>query len=843
MFISYSHDDEEYMAQFVNHISVMKREGLIKEWHDRKIIPGQEWDKEINDHLLTSTIIIMLISSDFLGSDYCNDVEVAKAMELHELKKARVIPVIVRSCDWSRTPFSKLQSMPKNVVPVKKWEDEDDAWLDVAKGIRKVINDFSPALSAIQLSIKTEHNHVTDDFSFWLQDTEILLTHAKVSKILLDDIYVQPDLRAVADNDINKFEIKPAFDVILNRSKCIIFGEEQQGKTSLLKQSFKECYLKGLTPIYLKGSNINTSDYLRIIQKAAKLQYEEQIEIDGKNVVLLIDDFENLHINDKARSQLLKSIASDFEHIIITCSKSFSYIAPEVPELDKYQAYNILRFGHEKRAEIIEKWVSLGIEEQITESDLYKRSDEIKIKIDSIVRGNVVPPKPIYILMIMQMFEASSQHNLKLTSHGHCYQELIYQAFRQASIPPNETGSYLNILTELAWAQHKNGIGFLSDEMDDFFDSYENEFLKVNRKTVKTRLQSNAILVMRDGKLEFKYPYLYYFFVAKKIAEGYSKSEEIRADVQILLRDLHREDFANILVFVTHHTKNDWILEEIQVSLMELFEEEDKAQLTGDSLSFMKEFLSEIPDLVMEKREVSRERREHHKRLDQIEETEESPSDDGKYIDSNDLLAKINKVFKGMEIAGQIVRNRHSSLPRKALYSLVEEGAGTGLRFLNYFINLSDLAKSEVVRMIEERLREHPNLTDEQVRNFAKTSFLQITYGVINGIIKKIATAIGSKEAYEIYDQLEQREATPAVKLLNKAISMHFSKQLNIEEIKKTASELQNNAVCTRILRELVIQHTYMFPVGYKEKQKLSEILKISVHGQRLLDLKTETKV
>ncbi len=521
--------------------------------------------------------------------------------------------------------------------------------------------------------------------------------------------------------------------------------------------------------------------------------------------------------------------------MVITCSKSFSYIAPEIPELDQYKSYGILRFGHEKRAEITERWISLGVEEQISETELYKKTDELILRLDSIVRGNVVPPKPIYILMLLQMFEAYSQHNLKLTSHGYCYQELIYQAFRQASISPNETGRYLNILTELAWSQHRNGIGFLPAEMDEFFISYEEEYLKVDRKIVKARLQSNSILIDRDGRLQFKYPYLYYFFVAKKIAEGYSKSDEIRIEVQNLLKDLHREDYANILVFVTHHTKNDWILDEIQISLMELFEDQENADLSRGTLSFMDEFLLEIPCLVMEKREVSEERRKHHKRLDDIE--DKKCSDKEKYLDSNDLLAKINKVFKGMEIAGQIVRNRHSSLSRESLYSLVEEGAGTGLRFLNYFINLSDLAKSEVVRMIEERLREHPNLTDEQVQEFAKSSFLLITYGVINAVIRKIAAAIGSKEAYEIYHQLELREATPAVKLLNKAISMHFSKQLDVNEIKKTAHELQNNAVCSRILRELVIQHTYMFPVGYKEKQKLSEILKISVHGQRVQDM------
>ena len=152
------------------------------------------------------------------------------------------------------------------------------------------------------------------------------------------------------------------------------------------------------------------------------------------------------------------------------------------------------------------------------------------------------------------------------------------------------------------------------------------------------------------------------------------------------------------------------------------------------------------------------------------------------------------------------------------------------------------MAKVEVVRSIEVHLREHPNLTDEQVQKLAKSAFLQITYGVISGVIRKIASAIGSKEAYEIYDQLEKLELTPAVSLLNRAIAMHYRKQLDIDEITDAAKTLSDNAVCSRILRELVIQHTYMFPVDYKKKQKLSESLNISMHGQRLLDMQKQSK-
>ena len=137
VFYSYSHKDEELRDQLETHLAMLKREGVIKGWHDRRIISGQEWDGEIDTHLKSADIILLLVSADFLASDYCYDTEVTLAMERHDAGEARVIPIILRPCDWSRAPFSKIQGLPKDAKPVTRWDDRDEAFLDVAKGIRK----------------------------------------------------------------------------------------------------------------------------------------------------------------------------------------------------------------------------------------------------------------------------------------------------------------------------------------------------------------------------------------------------------------------------------------------------------------------------------------------------------------------------------------------------------------------------------------------------------------------------------------------------------------------------------------------------------------------------------
>jgi len=142
VFFSYSHKDEELRDQLATQLAMLRREEVIQDWHDRRIIGGQEWGGQIDAHLNSSDIILLLVSSDFLASEYCYDIEVKRAMERHEAEETRVIPIILRPCDWTRAPFAKLQALPKDVKPVTRWADRDEAFLDVATGIRKAAEEI-----------------------------------------------------------------------------------------------------------------------------------------------------------------------------------------------------------------------------------------------------------------------------------------------------------------------------------------------------------------------------------------------------------------------------------------------------------------------------------------------------------------------------------------------------------------------------------------------------------------------------------------------------------------------------------------------------------------------------
>lgn len=137
LFISYSHKDEKLLDELEKHLGPLVRQGLIDTWHDRNISPGEDWRKAISAHLEEADIILLLLSSDFLASDYDYSVEMRRALDRHANGEARVIPIVLRDVNWSETPLARLQALPEDGPAVTAWPNRDSAWRNVSVGIQK----------------------------------------------------------------------------------------------------------------------------------------------------------------------------------------------------------------------------------------------------------------------------------------------------------------------------------------------------------------------------------------------------------------------------------------------------------------------------------------------------------------------------------------------------------------------------------------------------------------------------------------------------------------------------------------------------------------------------------
>src|SRR2546427_11012255 len=144
IFFCYAHEDEALLNKLKTHLKPLQRQGLIDVWHDRDISAGTEWEQEISERLNEATIILLLVSPDFMNSDYCYSVEMKRALERHERKEAYVIPIILRPVYWQAAPFGKLQVLPSEGRPAvgSSWHSMDEAFFNIAEGVRVVCEKF-----------------------------------------------------------------------------------------------------------------------------------------------------------------------------------------------------------------------------------------------------------------------------------------------------------------------------------------------------------------------------------------------------------------------------------------------------------------------------------------------------------------------------------------------------------------------------------------------------------------------------------------------------------------------------------------------------------------------------
>lgn len=348
LFCSYSHKDEPLREELEVHAALLKRKELIEIWHDRKILPGKDWENNIDSHLENSEIILLLISPDFIASDYCYGKELSRAIERHESGQSVVIPIIVRPSDWKEAPFSKLQALPKDGEPVTTWQNRDEAWLHVIENIKKSVKDYIKSQNR-----STQHNGLISLQELMSQEFSRLETiYAKEKKYNglstgFDDL--DRTIDGIHDADFVSICGRPGMgrsDFAINIAGNIAFLEKRPISYFSLKHPAEQIIRR----LFSFASRVDSNSILRGIIKekdwppltrAAGILSElplyiddrttvtiadirNQVENAKKKSVVIIDSIQHLSDNEKLGEtetcRKLKSLAKDLKTPIIGIS-------------------------------------------------------------------------------------------------------------------------------------------------------------------------------------------------------------------------------------------------------------------------------------------------------------------------------------------------------------------------------------------------------------------------------------------------------------------------------------------------------------------------------------------
>ena len=183
VFFAYAREDKHLREELAKHLRILERKGVIATWHDFMIIAGDEFDTVIHKHLDNASIVLLLVSPDFLDSEYCYTIEMKRALERHRAGECRVIPVIIRPCSWRDTPLGDLHALPTNGKAITTWRSKDVAFQDVYKGIKTAVEKITGTESEAEKSRGELSKFPDKDDQDVLLQSERLIDEARAAGI------------------------------------------------------------------------------------------------------------------------------------------------------------------------------------------------------------------------------------------------------------------------------------------------------------------------------------------------------------------------------------------------------------------------------------------------------------------------------------------------------------------------------------------------------------------------------------------------------------------------------------------------------------------------------------
>jgi len=834
IFISYSHEDEKpFIDEFKKHLVPLKDKELVEEWYDRKILSGEDYQNQIDKNLEDADIICLFISKNFFDSENCKK-EKEKALELRNKKGTQVILIILSPCGWQDyEDISKLLASPTDGKAISTFQNRDEAWMDVYERLKKVI----------EKEQKIRELKVTEEFESFLRSTEMLtMVHSQKEKVFLEDIFVYPELGKYdySEEYEEKINSENLIKNILDYPKIVIAGESQSGKTTLCKMIFKELRRRNFIPVYISNGKSRyvgkiENKIINSLRKQYNMKNVNISEIEKERIIPILDDFHLAKNKEKHIDDL-----SDYPRCVLIVDDIFSLNIKNERLLREFIYFRIRELKPSLRYEIIKKWVSLRDMESI---GYYKEIDKKTELIDSIlgkiIGKGIMPAYPFFILSAVFTYETFAKPlNQEITSQGYCYQAFIYLYLRKQGVRDDEIDIYINFLTELAFYVYKQRKHELSPE--DF-----NSFMKAYREKYTLPLDQEALLkklsliISRDSfnNYSFSYPYLYYFFAAKYLAE-HIEEDEIMKEIEKLMQNLHVEENAYIAVFLAHHSKGSKILDEIKLNAMRLFGKYTPVTFFKEEVRFFDEQANVIIKAALPLANTTPEQ-ERAKRLnieDEIEETNEKIEQ--KDDEDNYFTKELRRAIKTGEVMGCIIKNHVGSLEKEKAVDIFKEGMNIHLRILAYFFEIIknkdrqqviiDLISNVLKKIIAKEEEKGRKVNDEKMRRIVEVIFWNLSFLFVYGIIHKIVHSLGSDKLTEIIEIIDSKVKTPVSFLVKHGILMWYNKNLQIDVLAKKIKEKDFSEIARRILRLMVVDHCSLHPINYKDRQRIESQLGIS---------------
>ena len=381
-------------------------------------------------------------------------------------------------------------------------------------------------------------------------------------------------------------------------------------------------------------------------------------------------------------------------------------------------------------------------------------------------------------------------------------------------------------------------MGFLSDkkkkslsdiEFQEFHKNYSANYIAPSFTEVRDKLLGSGLLVYdEDEWFHFGYNYIFYFLVAQKIATILTE-EKGRKIIQYLCKNIQVDKYANILIFVAHHSKDSFLIDETILASMIPFDDIEPITLerNGSFNELIKDIIQEFKDdIIRSNTDPIQEREKSLESRDKLELQMKDNTYEEDYQNMPSEIISFYQAVRSLEIVGQIIKNRKGSISKQKLHEMIKELYLTAFRTIGFLGKIVKSTKEELTISIQSKVEKADSKSEiaERINLF----FQLMSFNFCLGIFSKVINSVGNRDLKPIFDDVANELNTPAAKLISFSIKTCYGK-LSIPELKLLYKEFENNPVALRILKARVKSYLYNNYVKYDERQRIASTLKMSL--------------
>ncbi|OWW01914.1 hypothetical protein ATY81_23505 [Rhizobium sp. R72] len=582
VFISYTHADEWLKDELLRHFAGLRKSGLIDVWHDRLIPPGGIIDAEIDLKIRSADIVILLVSTDFIASDYCFGTEYKIAEERHSRGEAELVPVLVRDCDWDVGGLRKFNAIPPDGIPVTRGalgrdeaERRDAAWLKVINGIKTVIGNLKKKLTPQPLDPAYRTNLFSVDF----------IRHPQAQPFNELAVFIDPDVYSEQDKQ-QLTSLSQLVERLIVAPAAIITGDDRSGKSLLAKKLQIALDQAGFPAVLLKGTSISNVDIEAEVRRSISRQYGLS-HFPETRFTIIIDDFDECVLPDRVKEIIIRKISSSYRKCIVTSFTSAPSVLYTADDLPNPATFNINPFQNEKVLQLVARWKGIGLQEGLLPAD--KDVLEAYEKIQLIFGQTEIEKSPYSVITFLELLDSASGNDIAISSFAACYDALIQSRLvntGQQWIAFDEYKNFLSLIAYTAYLESADG-QISREKFDECVDIFETQFLSSGRNLRK--MATPTFLRECQGGYEFAEDYLWFFLCARYVAKTLSKNDHAKyiAFVENCTKNIFQKTFANIVIYIAYFNDDNFVISSLLSTLDMLFSKADDWVLSDKSKSMI----------------------------------------------------------------------------------------------------------------------------------------------------------------------------------------------------------------------------------------------------------------